>query len=72
MRKYAILNTIHNEILLSYLGIPYEKTPSGVVFDGDIERDLRRLASAIRALGYAHDDVQALRLAASFFLNEVR
>jgi hypothetical protein len=70
--KYVVLPSVHNEILFNYLGIPYEKMPSGIVFDGDVERDLRRLASAIRALGYAHDDAQALALAASFFLNEVK
>jgi hypothetical protein len=70
--KYVVLPSIRNEILFNYLGIPYEKVSGGIVFDGDIERDLRRLASAIRALGYAHDDAQALAFATSFFLNEVK
>jgi hypothetical protein len=67
--KYAILPSSANEAILSYLGVPYEKTPTAIVFDGDIERDLRRIAHAIVALGYAHDDAYALQLASSFFLN---
>jgi hypothetical protein len=71
MKKYAILPSTCNEVLLSYLGIPYEKTPVAIVFEADVERDLRRIAHAITVLGYAHDDAYALELAASFFANEV-
>jgi hypothetical protein len=72
MKRYAILPSTCNEVLLSYLGIPYEKASHAIYFEADVERDLHRIARAIIVLGYAHNDAQALALAASFFLNEVR
>lgn len=70
--KYAVLPSSANEMILSYLAIPYEKTSTAIFFDGDIERDLQRIAHAIVVFGYAHDDAYALQLAASFFLNPIK
>ena len=72
--KYAIFNSPANRNILSYLGIPYEECGDTIVFEGDPEKDLRRIADAIIALGYAppFNPAYALSLAGSFFLNRVR
>jgi hypothetical protein len=71
MAKYRILKSPANEAILTYLGLRYEKTPNAIIFEGDMERDLWRIVSALIALGYAHNEAYAFNLARSFFINPV-
>jgi len=67
--RYMILRSQANEIILSSLGLPYEVSGNAIIFEGDIKRDLLRIASTLKGLGYARDDADALSLAKSFFIN---
>jgi hypothetical protein len=69
MRRYVILKSPANEIILSALGLWYEVTPNAIIFEGDVERDLWRLASMLHSLGYARSEADAISLAKSFFIN---
>jgi hypothetical protein len=69
--KWKILKSPANLTILDYLCLRYEETPTGIIFEGDRERELPRIASALRLLGYARDQYEAHRLAASFFINPV-
>jgi flagellum-specific peptidoglycan hydrolase FlgJ len=71
VKKYAILLTNANKTILNYLGIKYQETANTIVFEAD-PQDIHRIANTILTLGYAHDSAYAYKLAASFFLNEVR
>ena len=71
MKKYAILPSNANKTILNYLGIKYQEANT-IVFEGDPQDLIHRIANAILTLGYAHDSAYAYKLAASFFLNEVR
>jgi len=68
--RYIIILSNANEIILNYLGLPYEKSGNAIIFEGD-PKDLERIAKAILDLGYAHNKPYALQLAKSFFLNPV-
>jgi hypothetical protein len=69
MRKYVVLKSPANEIILSALGLPYEVKTNAIIFEGDVERDLWRLASMLHSLGYARSEADAISLAKSFFIN---
>jgi hypothetical protein len=69
--RYRVIKSQANQAILAYLGLPFSETADAIVFEGDIRRDLARIADAIRILGYARDDADAVSLAKSFFLNPV-
>jgi hypothetical protein len=69
--KWRILKSPANELVLMHLGLRYEVTPAGIIFEGDPENDLEKIALALRWLSLAHNWDEAYRIAASFFLNPV-
>jgi len=69
--KFAVINSPANKLVLSYLGLRFSVQGPSLVFEAD-PSDLARIARTLRELGYAHDEYEAYRLAASFFQNEVR
>ena len=72
MGRYSVIKSPVNEAILSMLGVEYVVEGSRIVFEWEASgENVKRLASMLMTLGYAHDEPYAYRVAASFFLNRL-
>jgi len=72
MGRYSVIKSPVNEAILSMLGVEYVVEGSRIVFEWEASgENVKRLASMLMTLGYAHDEPYAYRIAASFFLNRL-
>jgi hypothetical protein len=70
--RYRVLLSDANARIFAYLNLKHWREGNSLVFDGDPQEDLGRIAQALIRLGYARDDFEAHRVAFTFFVNEVR
>jgi len=70
--RYSVIKSPANEMILTMLGVKYEAVGASIVFEWEASgENVRRLASMLMTLGYAHSEPYAYKLAASFFLNRL-